>query len=51
MKVPNKELKSRVEFYKDRDSLKDRLSEKKDSVSQNRSDKPKEHSKTKENVL
>jgi hypothetical protein len=50
-KVPNKELKSRVEFYKNRNSLKERLSEKKDSVLQSRSDKPKEHSKTKENVL
>ncbi len=54
-KVPNKELKARVEFYKDkdkdRDSLKDRLSDKKETVSQNKGDKPKQNTKSKENAL
>ena len=54
-KVSNKELKARVEFYKDkdkdRDSLKDRLSDKKETVSQNKGDKPKQNTKSKENAL
>lgn len=54
-KVPNKELKARVEFYKDkdkdRDSLKDRLSDKKETVSQNKGDKSKQNTKSKENAL
>lgn len=52
-KVPNKDLKARVEFYKenDRESLKNKLSEKKEEVSKTISEKPMEFGKSKETVL
>lgn len=55
-KVPNTELKKMVEFYKDkdkdRDSLKDKLSEKKEAASQENSTKPpKQQNKSKEAAI
>lgn len=52
-RVANTDLKKMVEFYKDkdRDSLKGRLSEKKEAVSQEKAEKPKEQAKAKEAAL
>lgn len=52
-KVPNAELKKMVEFYKnkDRDSLKDKLSEKKEAATQGNAERPKEQAKSKEAAL
>ena len=51
--VANTDLKKMVEFYKDknRESLKGRLSEKKEAVSQDKAEKPKEQAKAKEAAL